>query len=547
MALQGERGARLRRAARGRPGFVAVAVALYLAAGVSATWPPVSDSFTTHFLAGGAPGHGEAAAGDHLQLLYHYWLVGHEAGDGRAPWVDAYTFQPEAEPVLNLQAWPFGLLFWPLDALFGVVVAWNTLALLLYLAAGLAACAWLRELGLRRGAALVGGLVFALAPYRVNQSAGHLLGPISIMLPLALYAFERARRGGWAWALLAAAALASIPLSGQVHLALGAIPFVCAYGIVRARALGGVAVAFALAVGAGLLVQRSTISRSVLAGGRSLHAVEHYSAGLGDLVSRRKTETEKFVFVGWLTPVAALAGLVLLWREGRRRLAWLLGAGTIVPILLALGTNLPLYSAVWHAFEPFRYPRVPERLMPIACLCLAALVAFSVARLSRGSALLVPAVALAVFAADLHVRTYGASAADEDNAAYAVLRDVPRGRVLELPVFLPEIHYGSVYQYYDMQISRERPLGYSTLAPAEADRLARRLRGLNCGRLREPRLIRELGIRYITVHRALYENTPLVVRSCRAKAEVQLGTLGFQRVTVGGQVELWTASYAPGA
>jgi hypothetical protein len=152
-----------------------------------------------------------------------------------------------------------------------------------------------------------------------------------------------------------------------------------------------------------------------------------------------------------------------------------------------------------------------------------------------------------VFSADLHVRTYGASAADEDNAAYAVLRHVPRGRVLELPVFLPEIHYGSVYQYYDMQISRERPLGYSTLAPAEADRLARRLRGLNCGRLREPRLIQELGIRYITVHRALYEHTPLVVRSCRAKAEVQLGALGFQRFTVGGQVELWTAQYAPGA
>lgn len=504
-------------------------------------WPPVSDSFTTGFLAGGAPGNGEAAAGDHLQLLYHYWLVGHQVEAGNAPWSDPYTFQPEAEPVLNLQAWPFGLLFWPLDALFGVVVAWNALALLLYVAAGLAACAWLRELGLPRGPALVGGLVFALAPYRVNQSAGHLLGPISILLPLALYGFERARRGGWAWTLLAAAALASIPLSGQVHLALGAIPFVCAYGIVRARALGGVALAFALAVAAGLLVQETAISRSVLAGGRSLHAVEHYSAGLGDLVSRRKTETEKFVFLGWLTPIAALAGLALLWRDGRRRLAWLLGLGALVPILLALGTNLPLYSAVWHAFKPFRYPRVPERLMPIACLCLASLVAFAVARVARGRVVLVSAAALTLFAADLHVRAYGVSAADEDNAAYAALLRASPGRVLELPVFLPEIHYGSVYQYYDMQVSRERPLGYSTIAPAEADRLARRLRALNCGRMRDPRLLLELGVRYVTVHRALYENTPLIVRACRAKAETQLGALGFHRIASGGPVELWSA------
>jgi hypothetical protein len=502
----------------------------------------VGDSFTSDFLAGGAPGHGEASAGDHLQLTYHLWLVGDQLEHGRAPWRDPYSFRPEAKPLLNLQGWPLGLPFWPLRALFGTIVAWNSLVLLLYAAAGLLACAWLRELGLPRGPALVGGLAFALAPYRANQSVGHLLGPISILLPLALLGFERARRGGWGWLVLAAASLASIPLSGQVHLALGAIPFVCAYGIVRARRardLVGVVLALTLAIAAGVLVQETSISQSILAGGRSLHAVRHYSAGLGDFVARRKTDTEKYVFLGWLTPIAALAGLGLLWRDGRRGLAWILGLGALVPMLLALGTNLPLYTAVWHAFKPFRYPRVPERLMPIACLCLAALVAFSVARLARARVALVSAVALALFAADLHVHAYGASAADEGNAAYAALRRAPPGRVLELPVFLPEIHYGSVYQYYDMQVARERPLGYSTIAPAEADRLARRLRALNCGRLREPGLIDELGIRYVTVHRALYEHTPLIVRSCRAKAKGQLVTLGFRRAAVGGEIEIW--------
>jgi hypothetical protein len=245
------------------------------------------------------------------------------------------------------------------------------------------------------------------------------------------------------------------------------------------------------------------------------------------------------VFLGWLTPVAALAGLALLWRDGKRGLAWLLGLGALVPMLLALGTNLPLYSAVWHAFKPFRYPRVPERLMPIACLCLAALVAYAVARVAGRRTLLIPAVALALVALDLHVRVYGASAADEDNAAYAVLRDAPPGRLLELPVFLPDIHYGSVYQYYDMQVLRQRPLGYSTLAPVAADALARRLRVLNCGRARDAGLLRSLGVRYVAVHAPMYEHSALVPPSCRAKAERGLARLGLRRLVSGGAIELW--------
>src|SRR5207237_1433371 len=76
-------------------GFVALACALYLAAGISATWPAVLHA-RSHFLSGGAPGHGEAAPGDHLQTLYHWWLVGHQLEGGHTPWLDPYSFRPEA-------------------------------------------------------------------------------------------------------------------------------------------------------------------------------------------------------------------------------------------------------------------------------------------------------------------------------------------------------------------------------------------------------------------------------------------------------------------
>ena len=238
MAVRNERGAGLRRAALRRVGVAALVVATGLAVAAVATWPALRDA-RTDFLAGGArdatkAGRGEAAPGDHLQSNYRLWLVGHQLGERRQPWVDPYSFQPEIEPQPNFAGWPFGLVYWPLHALSDDVRAWNAFVLLGYLGALGFTFLWLRAVGMRIGAAVAGGVVFALAPYRVEQSVGHLLGPVSMLLPLALWALERARRGSPAWLLLAAAATVSIPLSGQVHLALGTTPLVLVYALCRA-------------------------------------------------------------------------------------------------------------------------------------------------------------------------------------------------------------------------------------------------------------------------------------------------------------------------
>ena len=192
-------------------------------------------------MASGGEGYGEPPAGDHLQSVYRLWLVGHQLANGAAPWEDPYSFQPLAEPQTVLAGWPFGLVYWPLGALFGPVVAWNLLLLGTIVVAGLLTYLWLRALELGPWAAAIGGLAFAVAPYRLDQSAsGHLLGWAAVFLPLALLGIERARvastpRRAHGWGALTAAALASIALSGQLHLALGAVPFVLAYALVRRR------------------------------------------------------------------------------------------------------------------------------------------------------------------------------------------------------------------------------------------------------------------------------------------------------------------------
>src|SRR4029079_18449613 len=130
----------------------------------------------------------------------------------------------------------------------------------------------------------------------------------------------------------------------------------------------------------------------------------------------------------WLTPLLALAGLIVVLRARRIGLALALAIGAGVPMLLALGTHFPLYSTVWHHFSPLRYPRVPEREFPVACLAIAALVAFAVARVSRIT--LVTALLLVALFLDLRigVSAYRVASADQNNLAYAILREKGPGR-----------------------------------------------------------------------------------------------------------------------
>jgi hypothetical protein len=524
MAVRPVRGARLRRAAVGGAG-AAVAralthrftrlLALYTAAAVVATADAIG-KFGSAFIAGGATGYGEPGAGDHLQTVYRFWLVGHQLANGDAPWRDPYSFQPLVDPQVNLAGWPFGVPFWPLDAAFGPVLAWNALLLACIVAAGFATYGWLRLLQVPAAAAAIGGLAFAIAPYRLTQSAGHLLGWIAVLLPVALYAFERSRtastrRRAHAWGLVSLAALVSLPLSGQVHLAVGALPFVLVYAIVRRErtALGWIVAACAVATGVGLGIRETIIEGSTAAGGRSIDQVEMFQASWLDLVSRfRGGNIEQFVYTGWLTPVLALVGLVLLFRRRRRRLAALLALAVVVPLLFSLGTNTPIYEPIWRWFPPLHYTRVSGRLVPIATLALAALLAFALAwlvgRLPERRRAVAVVVAAVLVTADLAVLPFGATAADPGNAAYASLDG--RSRILELPLFEPGIHYGSVYHYYAMQKPLERPTGYSTLAPDAAYLFFWGLNRVNCGIWLpgDEAALRTRGIRNLLFHRGVY-------------------------------------------
>lgn len=501
-----------------------------------ATWPAVRH-IDGHYLARPSAGFGEAAAGDHLQLSWAFWLPGHQLSRGAAPWADPYSFQPESHATPNVQGWLLGAPYWPLDRLFGHVWAYDLIVLLTIVLAGAICCAWLRALGLARGAALIGGLAFALAPYRVGQSTGHLLGLIAFLLPATLLALERRRL---AWAGLA---LTAIPLSGQIHLAMGAVLLSLGYAWARLpradwwRAAAGALAAAFVAVA----VQQVIVSDSVVGSGRPFNQVRFYSADLSDFFTRNATDgIEKFVFIGWAAPIVALGGLWVVRR--RRGLAALLGISALLPCVLALGSNVPVYEPLWRTFKPLQFARVPERLMPIACLALAALAAVAIDAILRrprlpalGGAAVV-AVAAVVLAVDLHVPVFGAVAPDGANAAYAAIEGP--GRLLELPVFRPGIHFGSVYEAYARQSPRQRPQGYSTTARLSSYLLARNLRSVSCGRGVIPDT---LGVRFVAVHRGLYAQSRWFGKGCADAAEAALQRRGWRLLARDGAISTWAA------
>ncbi len=250
--------------------------------------------------------------------------------------------------------------------------------------------------------------------------------------------------------------------------------------------------------------------------------------------------SSELVFQGWVTPLIGLVGIAAAVRLGRG-LTVLLGLAWLVPVALATGSNNPLYEPLWRALPPLRSTRVPERLMPIACLALAALVAIALDRVGRERdrrlVLAATGVVAVVLAADLRVPVFGAVAADRPNAAYAALDD--SGVLLDLPVIRPDIHFASVPQAYARQAPGLRPLGYSTVAPPAADRLARRLRGLSCGRGRIPA---ELGVTHVVVHAGLYRQAGFFGPHCAADATRMLERSGWRKLAADSGITAWGRS-----
>jgi len=108
-------------------------------------------------------------SGDHLQLFYTYWLFKDSIAGNIPFFSDPYQFSTPQEPIrFSIQGFPISIIF-AIFSVFGDPFAYNTLIILTYAAAGISMFLLVKKITNNTWGALIGGYLFAFAPYRVAQ------------------------------------------------------------------------------------------------------------------------------------------------------------------------------------------------------------------------------------------------------------------------------------------------------------------------------------------------------------------------------------------
>ena len=495
------------------------------------------------------------ASGDHLQLLYHFWL-GLDALSGHSPiGFNIYEFNlgdDAARLQPDLYYLPFSLVYAAVAPAGGHAAGWNAAGLASVLLGVLALGLLARRFTDSLPAAVLATLVAAAFPYRwITLFTGSPTGFAMAFPPLLFYGLDRAIRdrsaaGGW----LAGLAL-FFSYTTDMHTfyfsALAAPAFAVLAFALAARAprewpgevrrlvwplLPFVLLALA-AIGVSRLMSQH-LADSVMAGGRTLAEVCQYSPPAVGLVSSANLGMANHVYFG--APLFALLGAALvLWaislfrrgagaRPGRAEIAVVAALAVAVAgvILLALGAYAP-----WSGL-PIRAARrlVPQYtmirqtvkiycLMPAVLAPLLALLFGGIFRAGprpafrRAAAGVVATLALWAVAQAFAQTLPGFCRLPRANAAYAAIAADDKAnagqpaRALALPLWPGSSHWTSLYEYAVM-LSRVRLVnGYAPAVPAGYfEDIFKKYESLNQGCATDEQLdgLLALGVRHLVLH-----------------------------------------------
>ena len=490
-------------------------------------------------------------SGDHLQLLYHFWLAADMLGGG-TPWFynlyefntgdDRERFEPGAYYA------PFSLIFAAVRLAAGDAAGWNAAGLVsIWLACF---CTWLlaRRYANSAWTAAAAAAVCVLAPYPwFALFGGSPTGFAVSLVPLTLLGIDLAvrddRAGGGVLAGLGVLLAASA--DPHVFFFTGLVlPAWCLFALLARedfrwtspRAYARVALACLPAVVGGVLAlglaqfTAGALAESHIAGGRTWSEVALFSPNPAGFLSWR-TSGDNPIYLGAVLWVVMPVGLLLLLASAvrdaslkrRALMGLLLGAGLAVVLLLALGVYGPFEGAFFRAarklIPPYRMIRQPSKalcLAPVLSALTVALVLPVVARLFKGgrtTRALLPVLFVAAMAVELRAFLQpGICVLDDTQGAYAAVAEDAAGRdedprLLVVTLWPGDADYASVYQHY-VRLYRIRMVnGYRPLIdPAYRQDVFERFESANLGLLDDGQLdaLLERGIRYLAVHEDLF-------------------------------------------
>ncbi len=495
------------------------------------------------------------ASGDHLQLLYHFWL-GLDALSGHSPlFYNVYEFNlgdDSARLQPDLYYMPFSLVYAALAPFAGHAAGWNAAGLASVLLGLLALGLLARRFTDSPSAVLLATLVAAAFPYRwITLFTGSPTGFAMAFPPLLAYGLDRAIRdrsplGGLLaglalffsyttdlhvfyfsalaspfFALLSFAMLARKPREwpGEVRrIVLPLVPF-----ILLALA----------AAGTSALMSRH-LAGSVMAGGRTISEICAYSPPAIGLVSSRNLGMANHAYFGipmfllWIA--ATLLWAAALFRRvsaerppaAERVAVAALAAAVAGVILLALGAHAPFDGLPIRAARKLipQYTMIRQTvkiycLLPALLAPLFALLFDGILRPSRrpaaraAAAVVLLALAAWTFVQSLAQTSPGFCRLPRANAAYAAIAGdaaANAGRpahALALPLWPGSSHWTSIYEY-GVMLSRVRLVnGYAPAVPAGYfEDIFRKYESLNQGVATDEQLdgLLALGVRHLVLH-----------------------------------------------
>lgn len=470
------------------------------------------------------------AAVPHQDIYFNMWRmswVAHAIRTHGAFW-DANIFTPERWTLAMSDAIPVESLFAAilLFARVPPVLAHNAVLLGGMVASGVAMAVLARYLTGNAIAGVIAGLIFSLAPYRLEHVM-HLELQWAMWIPLTFLAVHRlADTGRWPFGLAIGVSVALQLLSCVYYgvflatMLAVACPLVLLIDVspVRRRqvliALGLAGSIAALTAAAYSLPYRRA---EQVVGLRPSVEVARYSAQPGDYLAApewnwlykdslaRRGTPERRLFVGGAAMLLAVIGAVA---GAPRRRPLIYACLAVVAIAMSLGVNGYVYGVAREWLLPYRGLRAPARFAIMTLFCASVLAAYGYARVAAAwpkARYVVAGLITGVLLLEYHAILPLVAYANEPPAIYRILARLPQGRVVEFPMPLPQTLPGNEAEYQYMSTFHWKPLvnGYSGTYPPS---YLRRLDELHA--FPDERAVRQLrrdDVTYAIVHVSAYD------------------------------------------
>jgi len=493
-------------------------------------------------------------SGDHLQLLYHFWL-GSDALSGHSPlFHNVYEFNLGDDSVRiqpDLYYMPFSLVYAAIEPFAGHAAGWNAAGLTSVLIGILFLGLLARRYSDSWLAVALATLIAAAFPYRwITLFTGSPTGFAMAFPPMLAYGLDRAIRdrslsGGFIAGL---ALFCSYATDLHVfYFSALAVPFFALLSLwmtdsnprhwpdTLKKSLRPLLpfVLLALAAVAISAVMSRHLADSVMAGGRTLAEIAAYSPPAAGLISTVRAGMANHIYFG--IPLFTLLGTaLLLWAAPLIRkdasdkpdktslIAVLLLAGaTATVVLLALGTKAPssglpirVARKLIPKYEMIRqtvkiYCLLPALLAPLLALLFGGIFRPDRKHLRRASMGLISGLTVWTLGQALDQTSPGFCRLPRENVAYAAVAgdDLVNGdqppHALAIPLWPGDSHWTSLYEYAVM-LSRVRLVnGYAPAVPADYfTDVFKKYESLNQGIATDEQLdnLLAMGVRHLLLH-----------------------------------------------